>query len=356
MRTLSDFDFKGKKVLVRSDFNVPLSSTEPRKSGVKLKMKTKFSSPKGAILDDFRIKKSLPTISYLKERKAKVILISHLGRFQERPENREKYSLKPIASKLEELLGVEVKFLSDCIGKEVKNEIDKMREGEIVLLENLRFHKEEENNEPEFAQKLASLGDIFINDAFSVCHRAHASISAIPRYLTSGAGLLLEKEIKILEDLIQKPEKPLIAIIGGLKVETKIGALNRISEVADFILIGWMMKEGIEKKDLKLENPQKVIKPVDVIGTFDIGPKTIFWSGPLGMIEKEKYQKGSKAIAQAIIESGAFSLVGGGETAEFINKAGLASKFNHLSTGGGAMLEFLSGKKLPGILALEKII
>jgi len=259
-----------------------------------------------------------------------------------------------------------VRFLSDCIGNEVKKEIDKMELGEIVLLENLRFHKQEEENDSDFAKELASLGDIYINDAFAVCHRKHASIVGIPQYLVSGQGLLLEKEIKILTDLIKNPKRPLISIIGGKKAETKARFINKISEIADFVLINEVLDKEIEEKGIILNNPQKIIRPIDNIDTFDIGPKTIelfkekikkaktvFWSGPLGKIEDKEYRNGSEQIAKAIIESNVFSIMGGGETIEFINQSGESSKFNHLSTGGGAMLSFLSGEELPGLQALK---
>ena len=348
IKTLRDFNFKNKKVLVRCDFNVPLS------------WKGEIN-----ILDDFRIKKTLPTIHHLKKEGAKVILMSHLGRPSEEPENREKYSLKPIAQRLETFLKEKVKFLPDDIGERVKNEIEKMKEGEVILLENLRFYKEEEQNDLGFAKKLAALGDIYINDAFSASHRAHASISGICQFLPSGAGFLLEREVDTLTNLIKNSKKPLVGIIGGIKVETKARVIDRLSEIANFILIGGMISQEVKEKEIKFQNSQKVIHPVDMVGTFDIGPKTIklfqekirgaktiFWAGPLGKIEEKEYQKGSKAIARAIIKSGAFSVIGGGETVEFMNEVGLTSKFNFVSTGGGAMLEFLSGKKLPGIEAL----
>ena len=347
MKNLKGFDCQGKKILLRCDFNVPLSE-------------------QGNILDDFRIKQSLATIEYLQKNKAMVILLSHLGRPQEDKSNLEKYSLRPIAFRIEELLKVKVKFLSYCIGSEAKQEIGKMKPGEIVLLENLRFHKEEEENDSDFAKELAFLGDIYINDAFAVCHRKHASIVGIPEYLVSGQGLLLEKEIKILTDLIKNPKRPLISIIGGKKAETKARFINKVSEIADFVLINEILNKEIEEKGIILNNPQKIIRPIDNIDTFDIGPKTIglfkekikkaktvFWSGPLGKIEDKKYRNGSEQIVKAIIENNVFSIVGGGETVEFIHESGESLKFNHLSTGGGAMLAFLSGEELPGLEALK---
>ena len=364
LKSLSNFDVQEKRVLLRCDFNVPLDE-------------------KGNILDDFRIKKSLPTIEYLIEKGAKPVLLSHLGR----PKKGQRFSLKPVALRLEELLKRkgeesklssspfvktrEVKFLDDCIGEKVQKEIEKMKAGEIILLENLRFYEEEEGkNDESFAQELAKLGEIFINDAFSVCHREHASIVGVPKFLPSGTGFLLEKEIKTLGNLLKSPKKPLISLVGGKKVESKVKLVDKISEISDLVLIGSLIKAEIEKKKISLKYPQKIVKPIDCI--FDgerclsIGPKTvhlfkekiekaktIFWSGPFGKIEEKKYSKASKDIAKAIVESRAFSVVGGGETVEFVNKIGLAEKFNYVSTGGGAMLAFLSGEKLPGIEALK---
>jgi len=224
MKKITDFNFGGKRVLVRCDFNVPLS-------------------PEGKISDDFRIKKTLPTIKYLIKKKAKVILISHLGR----PKGRqEKYSLKPVAKKLERLLKKKVKFLPDCVGPEVEKEIEKMKEKDIILLENLRFHKEEEENETEFAKDLSKLGQIYINDAFAVCHRSHASAVGIPKYLPSGIGLLLEKEIENLKKIIEKPPLLLVAIFGGREADFRV--INKISKIAKAILIGFLIKKEIERE------------------------------------------------------------------------------------------------------------
>ena len=347
MKNLREFECKDKKILVRCDFNVPLSE-------------------QGNILDDFRIKQSLPTIEYLQRNKAKVILLSHLGRPQGDKLNINKYSLKPIAARIEELLKTKVKFLPDCIGGEVRQEVGKIKAGEIVLLENLRFHKEEEENDSGFAKELASLGDIYVNDAFAVCHREHASVVAITQYLPSGQGFLLEKEIKILNGLLENPQKPLVAIVGGKKIETRLKLIDRIAEIADWVLVGGLLEREIKEKNIKLKVPEKIIVAVDNVEGLDIGPrtinlfrekiksaKTVFWSGSLGKTEDEKFQKGSREIISAIIKSKAFSIAGGGETVKFINQLGESSKFNHLSTGGGAMLAFLSGEELPGIKALE---
>ncbi len=386
-KTLKDFDLQNKRVLVRCDFNVPLDE-------------------EGNILDDFRIKKTIPTIEYLIKNKAKVILISHLGRPTESSKFK-KYSLKPIALKLEELLEQEVhpvksplkrgarslseqfnrvKFLDDCIGEKVEKEIDKMQSGDVVLLENLRFHKEEEENDSAFAKDLAKLAEIYINEAFSVCHRNHASVVSLPKYLPSGMGILLEKEIEILTDLVKAPKRPFLVIIGGKKIETKIKFIQKSLKIADWVLVGGLLRREIEGKKISFENQQKIVFPKDVITgelngelkvkdfekldsgeeIYDIGPqtqrifkekialsKTVFWNGPLGMFEEDKFSKGSRFIVEEILKSGAFCVAGGGETIEFLNKFNLASKFNYICTGGGAMLAFLSGEKLPGIEALH---
>lgn len=321
METLEDFDFRGKRVLVRCDFNVALSESEE-------------------ILDDFRIRATLPTIEHLLKNQAKIILMSHLSDGQ---------SLKPIARRLEELLGRKVGF--------------SFAEEEIVLLENLRLQKGEEENDDAFARELAKLGDIYINDAFAVCHRNHASVSAITKYLPFGTGFLLEKEIAVLTSLKENPAKPLVAIVGGAKVETKIKLIDRLSQTADFVLIGSLLKKESREKNIALAKPEKIIMPEGE--GFDIGEKdvasfqekislakTIFWNGPLGKVEEEEFEQGSRRVAEAIIKSGAYSVVGGGETIWFLSKIGLIDKFNHASTGGGAMLAFLSGEELPGLKAL----
>jgi phosphoglycerate kinase len=388
MKTLRDFDIKGKKVLLRVDFNVPLDEN-------------------GVVLDDFRVKKTLPTIKYLEAGNAKTILISHLGR----PEGKrvQKDSLRPVALLLKNLLGKEIKFLDDCRGEKVEREVDKMRNGEIVLLENLRFYKEEEENNEKFAKELARLADIYINDAFAVSHRAHASVFGVPQILPAGAGFLLEDELKNLNKILEDPKRPLVVIIGGAKLETKIKVIERFLVLADHLLLGGKIANvilagkglcsagplaetelaaKIEKFDLT--NP-KIHLPLDgkialnspppdggyvregAVGTvradesvFDIGSDTIkifshlvkqagtvFWNGPVGYFEDKRFANGTLELASAIIKSGAFSLVGGGETDEFLEKEGLREKFSYVSTGGGAMLEFMSGDKLPGIEALK---
>jgi phosphoglycerate kinase len=348
MKRLVDFNLKAKRVLLRCDFNVPLKGKE--------------------ILDDFRIKATIPTIEYLIERGAKIILMSHLddpkGKFVE------DLKLDGVQEKLMEYLDLSIVKAPDCIGEEIEKWTKEMEEGEILLLENLRFHKEEEENDEEFSKKLSRLGDIYINDAFGVSHRKHASIVGVPKFLDSGIGLLMEKEINNLNRLIENPQKPLVAIIGGKKIEDKSRVINRISEFADFILVNHLIFKEIKEKGIEIKYPFKILPPIDGIeenGEFlDIGPKTIslfkekiqnaktvFWAGPLGKIEDERYTKGSEEIANAIVKSNAFSVAGGGETIEFINKINLSFKFSHISTGGGAMLVYLSGEKLVGLEALN---
>lgn len=384
MKSVTEFNLKEKKVLVRCDFNVPIKN--------------------GIVLDDFRIRQSISTISYLIKKQAKIILISHLGR----PDGKvnKEYSLRQIVPTLEKLLKRDVKFLDDCIGKKVEDEINKMGPGDVILLENLRFHKGEEENNDCFTGKLIKLGEVYINDAFSVCHRKHASIVGIPKYLPSGSGLLLEDEINALSKVSNNPERPLVTIIGGAKILSKTNVINHFLSVADHILLGGKIAniilqakgvsigisgfspEIIEKvEDIKLTNISLHL-PIDVavclqgakegyvrysaIGNvhkdehiFDLGPetvkifskiiekaKTVFWSGPLGYVEDKRFVKSSLAIANKIIESGAFSVVGGGDTDAFLAKYKLREQFSHVSTGGGAMLMYLSGRELPGIKAL----
>lgn len=346
MKTLKDFNFKNKRVLIRCDFNVPLND-------------------QGEILDDFRIKQSIPTIEYLIKEGAKVILMSHLGR----PGGKvvEKLRLTPIQTRLMEYLDVSVTKAPKCTGVDLENWTHQMQAGEVFLLENLRFYREELENNIKFASEIAKLGDIYINDAFATCHRNQASVISLPKYLPHGLGLLLEKEIEFLNKIIKNPKRPLVAIIGGKKVErTKLNLINRFSEQGDWVLIGGLIKKGIKDKNIKLHYPQKVIQPVDEVLGLDISQKTInlfkekiseaktiFWDGVLGKTEEKEFQVGSEAIARAIIASRAFSVIGGGETVLFINRLGLSDKFNHVSTGGGAMLTFLSGEKLPGLEALK---
>ena len=361
-KTLKDIDVKNKRVLVRCDFNVPLDE-------------------KGNITDDFRIKQALPTIEYLIKNKAKIILMSHLGE----PGGKivENLKMDKVQEKLTELLDLSVIKAPDCVGLKIEEETKNLENGEILLLENLRFHKEETENlsrqerDPavagEFARELSKLGDIYINEAFSVCHRNHASIALVPTFLPSAAGFLLEKEIEVLDKVMGKSlpagrqaAKPMIAVIGGKKVGTKVKIINKISEVADFVLISGLIKKEELEKNIKFSQPKKIIGPAENLGAKDIDEKTIklfeekiktaktvLWNGPFGKTEDKEYEKGTLAIAKAIIKSKAFSVAGGGETMEFLNRKGLVSKFSYVSTGGGAMMEYLSGEKLPGLEALN---
>src|SRR3989338_4549934 len=349
IKSLQVFNLGNKRIIVRCDFNVPLDQT-------------------GNILDDFRIKETIPTIEYLLQEDAKIILISHLD--SPSGQIREDLRLSVVGNRLVELLGQEVKKLPDCIGKEVENAVGTMEQRDILLLENLRFHKEEEENDLGFAKSLAKLGDIYVNDAFGVCNRAHSSIAGVPKFLPSCAGMLLQKEVEHLDKLLQGIEKPFVLIVGGKKVATKTRLLNKFSEAAEWILIAHLMEAEIKQTGLKMSHPERAVFPIDGIDeggkTLDIGPKTtglfrgkillaktILWNGPVGMIERAEFMGGTKAIAQAIIDSKAYSVAGGGETAAFLNEQGLADKFSHVSTGGGAMLAYLSGEKLPGLEALR---
>jgi 3-phosphoglycerate kinase len=349
-KTLKNFSVAGKRILVRCDFNVPTDS-------------------KGNILDDFRIKQTLPTVKYLMEHKAKVILMSHLGDPMGKvvPE----LKLDKVAQRLSDILNFPVGKADDCIGPEIENTTNTLKDGQILLLENLRFHEEEAGPEGgypniDFAKKLSYLGDIYVNDAFGVCHRNNASVALVPQFLSNCAGLLLEKEIETLDKIMKNPEKPMVAIIGGKKVETKTNFINKMSEVADYIIVSGLIAKEVAEKNIKLNHFEKIVSPIGDLGALDINDesikiicdkimqaKTVLWNGPFGKFEDEKYAKGSLAIANAIIESGAFCVVGGGETVEFISRQGIIQKFNHVSTGGGAMLSYLSGEELPGIKALN---
>jgi phosphoglycerate kinase len=385
MKSLKDFVFKEKRTIVRCDFNVPIEE--------------------GAVADDFRIEKTLSTIEYLKERRAKVILISHLGNPSGRDEH---YSLKPIAKRLGLLLGEKVAFLKDCQGTAVEKRVKAMKGGEVILLENLRFYPGEKKNDINFAKALAKLGEIYISEAFSVSHRAHASIVQLPRLIPAGIGFLFGKEMTVLLKVREEPTRPLVTIIGGVKISSKMKAAHRLSSFSDHLLLGGQIAnvvlrvKGIalgkpwpeEKivsliKDFKLTDT-KIHLPVDVIVSpnrkgetyirevgpgivrkeeeiFDIGPetietfnkiisqaKTIIWAGPLGLAEDEKFRKGTASIARKISENtDAFSLVGGGDTINSIKKLGLLDKFSYISTGGGAMLAYLTNESMPGIETLK---
>jgi len=344
MKTIKDFSVKCKRVLVRCDFSVPFDT-------------------KGNILDDFRIRAVLPTITYLIKHQAKIILMSHL----DNPDGTVTENLDKIKNRLEALLNTKIIKMDDCVGKKVENRVLILEPKEILLLENLRFHKEEFNNDSEFAKELSKLGEIYINDAFSVCHRPHASVILVPEYLPHGAGFLLVKEIENLTKILKNPKKPMVVLIGGRNVQTKSRFIDKISYLADFVIINGLVKKETVEKKINFSNPQKIISPIDNLEALDISDrtigffrkkiltaKTIFWNGPFGKFEDNRYKKGTLEIAKAIIKSKAFSVVGGGETVEFLDKENLISKFNHVSTGGGAMLDFLSGEELPGIKALEK--
>jgi len=389
--TVRDIEVAGKKVLVRVDFNVPVDA------------KT------GAITDDSRIRAALPTIKYLIERNARVILLSHLGR----PKGKvvDEMRLAPVAQRLSQILGQQVGVAMDCIGPEVEKSVETLRAGDVLLLENLRFHPEEEAGSEDFARALAHLGDIFVNDAFGTSHRAHASIAGITHYLPSVAGLLLEKEINTLGGLLKNPSRPFIAVFGGAKVSDKVGMLNNIMSKVDGLLIGGGMAATFLKaggyavgqslveaesvdtaaKLIKLaaKSDVRVILPVDVVVAdkisseakgevvsvdkipadkmiVDIGPETIekfrrgllgartvFWNGPVGVEEIPQFARGTRALAEAIAGLSSKTIVGGGSTAEVIENLGLADKVSFISTGGGASLEFLGGEELPGVVALR---
>jgi len=384
MLKIEDVKIKDKRVLVRVDFNVPLDK-------------------EGKIADDFRIRRTLPTIRYLKKRKGKIILISHFGR----PSGKEKkYSLRIVVPLLERLLKTRVNFFQDCIGRKVQKKVNSLKEGEILLLENLRFYKEETQNNLDFARQLALLGDLYINDAFSVCHRLHASVVGIPKFLPAFPGFLLQEEIKNLSKIVHKPKRPLVIIIGGKKI-SKIKFLPKLLKISDFLLLNGFLSEVILiAKNILVERPYPDGKILDAIkeinladpslhlpkdvflsleddwtykriaalGTirkeervYDIGvetielyseiikkAKTIFWAGPLGMFEEERFERGTKEVGEKIVRNyKAFKVAGGGDTISALKKFRWMNKFDYISTGGGAMLEFLCSEELPGIKALE---
>ncbi|MEE9525526.1 MAG: phosphoglycerate kinase [Candidatus Woesearchaeota archaeon] len=388
MRSIKSFKVKNKRVLVRVDFNVPLDK-------------------KGKITDDKRIKSALPTIQHLIKNKAMVILISHLGRPKGEivPELR----MDNVAQKLSDLLDQKVYYIDDCIGHDVEDFIDEMIPGEVVLLENLRFYSEEKQNDPSFSLGLAELADLYVNDAFGTCHRAHASVEGITRYIPAAAGFLLKDEIDKMNKILAKPKHPFIAIMGGVKVSDKINVINSLLKKVDAILIGGAMmftfykamgietgKSIVEKDKLKLasallkKSKKKILLPTDTLAAsrfdkqaktktvdinsipknmlgVDIGPetieiykeiiskaRTIIWNGPMGVFEIPKFAKGTNEIAKALAKSKATTLIGGGDSAAAIHKLKLEKKFTHVSTGGGASLEFLEGKTLPAIKALEE--
>ena len=388
-KTFKDIDVSGKRVFVRVDFNVPQDES-------------------GNITDDTRIRAAIPTIKYLVNQNAKVILCSHLGR----PKGvvNEKYSLAPVAERLSQLLDQPVTLAKDVIGESAKELTSNMKEREIVMLENVRFHAEEEKNDDASARELASMADVYVNDAFGTAHRAHASTAGIAKYLPAVAGFLMDSEIVALTSVTENPKKPLVVILGGAKVSDKIGVISALMTKANTILIGgamantFLVAEGYDVGFSKYEEDKvevakeimekaeslnvKLVLPVDVVAgnefspnakrkTFavneieknyqalDIGKKTcklfakeiknaktIIWNGPMGVCEFEKFQKGTLAVAKAVAKSGAISVVGGGDSVAAIQKLGFADKVTHLSTGGGATLEFLEGANLPGVSML----
>lgn len=392
LRTLKELNCNDKRVLVRVDFNVPLSET-------------------GDVAEDTRIREALPTIQYLQKNGAKVILLSHLGR----PDGKivEKMRLKPVAKALEKLLGEKIIYCTETIGRDVEKTITTMQPGEIVLLENTRFYPEEEKNEKTFTKTLAKMGDVYVNDAFGTAHRAHATTAGLADFLPAYAGFLMEKEITALSPLIEKPQKPLCMIIGGAKIDTKIGVFENFLEKTEYFLVGGALANtflAAQKKPIgtslyekeKIPVAQKILQkaaekgctfilPTDVVTAqevkndaktttteidgvqatdkiLDIGPKTtekfakilmqsktVVWNGPLGLTELTPFQNGSRTVAEALVKSNATTIIGGGDTIEMLHVLGIPQeKYSHISTGGGAMIEFLEGKTLPGIKILQK--
>ena len=372
---------------MREDLNVPLS--------------------KGAITDDARIRAAVPTLKHLAERGAKVIVMSHLGR----PDGVDPaLSLRPVSKALAEQLGIDVEFAEDCVGQEARSAVGRLKSGSVLLLENVRFHPEEEANDPDFAHRLASLGEVYVNDAFAASHRAHASVVGVAAYLPAYAGELMEAELAALHKALDDPKRPLVAVVGGAKVSTKVGVLQHLLEKVDALLIGGAMANTFFKaqgyptgnglvEDKALDDAKKVLDkggkklvlPVDLKCAkkmeakqpqvvvpangvepgwmaLDIGPRsvadfaehissasTIVWNGPLGVAEIPDFSEGTKAVGEAIASSGAYTLVGGGDTVAAVDSLGLSGRFSHVSTGGGATLEYMEGKELPGVAILKDV-
>ena len=389
-KTIKDIDLKDKKVLVRCDFNVPLDENRN-------------------ITDNTRIVAALPTIKYLLENNCRIILCSHLGR--PKGEFKPEFSLKPVAKELSRLLGKEVIMAKDVIGEDATSKAEKLEPGQILLLENVRFHREETDNDPEFAKKLASMAEIYVNDAFGTAHRTHASTAGVASYLPAVSGFLIEKELKFLGQALENPERPFVAILGGAKVSDKIGVIDNLLDKVDTLIIGGGMaytfikaqgyevgnsiceldkldlaKEAMEKakekgvklmlpvdtkigKEFKADTESKTVLSTEIPEGwegFDIGEqtikeyeeelkkaKTVVWNGPLGVFEFDQFAIGTNEIAKTLASINATTIIGGGDSAAAVKKAGLQDKMTHISTGGGASLEFLEGKKLPGIECLQ---
>ena len=389
-KTIEDIEVSGKRVLTRCDFNVPMKD--------------------GKITSEKRIVAALPTIKYLMGKGAKVILCSHMGKPKGEPEDAEKFTLAPVAKRLSELLGTDVKFAKDIIGDDAKTKAAALKDGEVLLLENTRFDKREKKNDPEFAKELASMADVFVNDAFGAAHRAHASTAGVADYLPAVCGYLIQQEIGVMGKALADPARPFVAILGGAKVSDKIGVITNLIEKVDTLIIGGGMAYTFfkadgnnigtsiceeDKLDLAREMMEKAREkgvnfmiPVDnEIGRaysedtthmtiysdsipdgwmgLDIGPVTrelfaksiegagtVVWNGPMGVSEWKNFAAGTEAVAAAVAESGAVSIIGGGDSAAAVEKLGFADKMTHISTGGGASLEFLEGKELPGIACL----
>ena len=382
-------DWGGKTALVRVDFNVPMKD--------------------GHVEDDTRIRAVVPTLAYLREHGAKIVLMSHFGRPDGKPNP--KYTLKPTADRLAELLGRPVAFAADCVGQPARDAVRALQPGDVVLLENVRFHPEEEANDPAFARQLAELGDAFVNDAFGAAHRAHASTEGVAKHLPAVAGLLMEKEVRSLGDALNNPKRPFVAVVGGAKVSSKLGVLDNLIDKVDALLIGGGMantflkaqgkevgkslleadlvskarelQQQADRRGIKLLLPTDVAvstafeggevrtTSADTIGAdemvMDIGPAsiqaykaalasagTVLWNGPMGVFEQPRFAEGTLAIARALAESSATTVVGGGESVQAVEQAGVAEQLTHVSTGGGASLEFIEGKVLPGVAALKQ--
>ena len=389
-RSIRDLDVQGKTVLVRVDYNVPLDG-------------------QGHVADATRITATLPTLAYLREHGAKVVLMAHFGRPKGKVDP--KYSLKPVAEELSRQLGIEVPLAPDCVGPEVERMVKALQPGGVLLLENVRFHPEEEQNDPAFSKQLASLGNLYVNDAFGAAHRAHASTAGIAEYLPSAAGFLMHKELEVLGGILENPKRPFVAIVGGAKVSSKLGVLESMLQRVDKLLIGggmantFLKARGLEvgtsllEADLvqtaaELDRRAKeggvaLLLPEDVVvadkvaegasvqvvdasnvpadrAIVDIGPKaaasyakaldgagTVLWNGPMGVFEIPAFAEGTKAVAQALARSDAITVIGGGESVAAVEQLGLADKMTHISTGGGASLELLEGRELPGVAALD---